>query len=120
MVKVRQPLSFHEESNHIPFFQDVAKQINGGISFGAQADPSVNSSGIASLNIDGQWAKVTSPVAPNTQFAVTHNLNRIPVGFDVKRQNLACSVYDSGTAWTTTQIFLKCSVASVTLTLFIH
>jgi len=38
----------------------------------------------------------------------------------VKRMNAAANIYDGTTAWTKTQIFLKCDVASVTISLFIH
>src|SRR5882672_12811472 len=109
MAKVRQPISFTKDANHLPFYQDVAKALNGNISFGSPVDPTVNSSGVDSVNIQGKWVKVTSPVTPNTEFAVTHNLDYVPVGYDIKRQDKACSIYDGTTAWTRTQIFLKCS-----------
>lgn len=86
--------------------------LRGNISYG---DPVTGAD-----NIDGAWATGTTPGVANTEFAVTHNLNRIPNGFDVKRMDKAARFYDSGTAWTKTQIFLKCDVVTVKYTLFIH
>lgn len=85
------------------------------ISFGQKTNNTDNGQ-----NIVGQWITGTSPSAANTEFAVAVNLGYIPVGFDVKRQNAAASFYDSGTAWTESNIYLKCSVASVVYTLFVH
>lgn len=101
----------HSETNYRQVLDQTDKILRRNVSFG---------DGSNSDNIFGVWVTVTSPVAPNTQFTVNHSLGQVPVAFDVKRKNAAGDVYDSGTPWTATQIFLKCSAASVTLTLFIH
>jgi len=115
MGKVRQPITHERENNHRDFFRDVARQINGGLSLGE-----ITQNGVEPVNIDAVWKTATTPGVVDTEFAVTHNLGRVPVGFDVKRMDKACIVYDSGTAWTDTQIFLKCNVITVAITLFIH
>jgi hypothetical protein len=74
-------------------------------------------------NIDGFWVVgLVTPGTPNTEFAVPYSLpqGRIAIAYDVKRMNAAANIYDGTTAWTKTQIFLKCDVASVTISLFIH
>lgn len=48
----------------------------------------------------------------NTEFSVTHYLARVPTGFLLVKSNKACNVYDSGTAWTTSTIYLKCDAAN--------
>ena len=53
----------------------------------------------------------------DTEFSVTHYLGRVPSGFIVTKSDKACSVYDSGTAWTTSTIYLKCDAANVALTI---
>jgi len=53
----------------------------------------------------------------DTEFSVTHHLGRTPAGFIVTKSDAACSVYDSGTTWTTTTLYLKCDAANVALTL---
>jgi hypothetical protein len=94
---------------------DRLRKVYSSISFGQVTDNTD-----AGQNITGQWVTGTSPATANTEFNITVNLGYIPVGFDVKRQSLAASFYDSGTAWTSSKIYLKCSVASVKYTLFIH
>jgi hypothetical protein len=53
----------------------------------------------------------------NTEFSVTHHLDRVPVGFFVTNTDKAVSVYDSGTAWTSTTIYLKANVANAAITI---
>ncbi len=56
----------------------------------------------------------------NIQFTVTHNLGRVPKFYDVKYISVSGIIYDSGTAWTKTQAFFKCSAANAHVRLFIH
>jgi len=53
----------------------------------------------------------------NTEFNKTHHLGRTPAGFIVTKSDKACSVYDSGTTWTTKTIYLKCDAANTALTI---
>lgn len=110
MPRPVKPIHF-QINNYRNVFEQTDKILRGNVSFG---------DGTNTDNVFGVWVTVISPVAPNTQFTVNHKLGQVPVAFDVKRKNAAGDVYDSGTPWTKTQIFLKCSGASVTLTLFIH
>jgi hypothetical protein len=48
----------------------------------------------------------------DTEFSVTHHLGRVPSGFLITMSDKACSCYDSGTAWTSSAIYLKCNAAS--------
>lgn len=98
------------------FHQDVEQAINGGIEFGSPVTGKI----IPGVNINGVWAIVADTGLANTEFSVIHNLNRIPVGFDVKRINLAAHIFDSGTVPTKTKMFFKCDVAHVVVTFFIH
>lgn len=100
--------------NLIALIRQHARVLAGNVSFGS------GSAQDTSQNISGVWATGTTPVTPGTLFTVNHTLGRVPVGFDVKRMDEAGSIYDSGTPWTATQIFLKSSAASATFTLFIH
>jgi len=94
---------------------DRRRKVYTNISFGQETDNTD-----LGQNITGQWVTGTSPATADTEFSITVNLGYTPVGFDVKRQDKAASFYDSGTAWTATTIYLKCSVASVKYTLFVH
>ena len=100
--------------NIIAIQRQHARVLAGNVSFGSGSPKDT------SQNISGAWATGTTPVTPGTQFAVTHNLGRVPVGFDVKRINMAGTIYDSGTPWTATQIFVESNVASAIFSLFIH
>jgi len=53
----------------------------------------------------------------DTEFSVSHHLGRVPNGFLVTKIDKAATVYDSGTSWTTTTVYLKCSAANVSVTL---
>lgn len=53
----------------------------------------------------------------NTEFSITHHLGRTPSGFIITKSDKAASVYDSGTTWTTSLIYLKCDTANVALSL---
>jgi len=82
---------------------------------GAAASQSVEQKG----NLDVAHAGATAPGVANTDFAVTHNLNRVPSGFIVTNSSAPCHVYGGGTPWTATQIFVKCDVINVLLNFMI-
>ena len=91
-------------------YEQLSRVINGLISFG---------NGVTRDNIDGEWASVTTPATPDTDFTVAHNMLRIPVGFILMNQTKAGVLYQGSVAWTTTDITLKCSVASDDIVIFI-
>lgn len=64
-----------------------------------------------------QTRSVSDTGTADTEFSVSHNLGRVPSGFVVTKTNKAGIVYDSGTAWTATAIYLKCSAANTAVTL---
>jgi hypothetical protein len=75
------------------------------------------------LDIDCWKGSGTSPVGANTEFAVAHQLQRVPWGFWIVQKNVAGDFYGTptlGTAWTAAtattagSIFLNCSASSVT------
>ena len=92
------------------FVTKARRSVDGHLGFGDGSDPD---------NMFGVWKTYTSNATPNTEDAITHGVGLVPVGYLVFVQDKAASFYKSGTAWTTNQIFLKCSVASVTVTIFI-
>jgi len=114
----------HVKSHLREIREDLARAVNGKLTFGSPQDQAQKQLG----NLDGVWPgtlavgyTVTTPGAPNTEFTVTHNLGRVPIGYDVKSLDAAAIIYDSRKAlWTPTQMFLKCNAASVNLVLFVH
>jgi hypothetical protein len=122
MKIIRPETSAIQDMNHKRFIEDLYKLSNRGISFGravqyhnnTQVDPN------ADQNIEGVSAEIANTGAANILFAVTHNLGRVPLFYDVKYMSDATIIYDSGTAWTKTQIFLKSTTANVKIRLWIH
>jgi len=70
-------------------------------------------------NINADIVTVADTGAANTEKAVTHSLKRIPNGFVVISIDKAGYCYDSGTAFTSTTIYIKCSVANAAVKLLI-
>lgn len=91
-------------------YQNLVNVINGNLGFG---------DGTLADNVNGVWINVVAPVAPNTDFTVTHNLNRLPVGYWPMRKDRACDVYTGSIAATKTQLTLRATVASAVLRLFV-
>lgn len=105
--------------------QDVQDRVhtilNGNVSNGGDPWSGGFLAGPASSegNTDSVHIKVQAGTA-GVEFAVTHNLNRIPTGFRVANRNNAGNCFDSGTIWTKTQIFLKCDVTGTQFNLEIY
>jgi len=93
-------------------WEQLARVINGQLSFG---------DGVNGDNIDGKWFTVVSPGVANTDFTITHNLQRDAVGYIIMAKDGACDVYTSPTVNTdpTHKIILRATTTGVTLTLFI-
>lgn len=90
--------------------------MQGRISFGVGTD------GENGQNVSGQFQQYTSNGVANTEDTIAHTVGSIPIGFLVLWQDKAGSFYQgptTGTAWTDSNIYLKCSVASVTALLFL-
>lgn len=93
-------------------YELLARIINGNISFG---------NGTASDNINGGWFTVITPGAPNTDFTIVHNLQRVAVGYLIMTKSAACDVYTSPTVNPnpTTQIILRATTGTTTLSIFV-
>lgn len=70
-------------------------------------------------NILGQFITYTTNVSANTEDAIPHSLGSIPIGYIVVRINKGGVIYDSGTTWTSSNIYLKCSTTSTLVTIFL-
>jgi hypothetical protein len=83
------------------------------IRFGSGSD------GARGENISGEWQVVADTGNADTEFSITHTIGAVPIGFIVTNIDKGAVIYDSGTAWTTTQIHLKASVANCAVTVFL-
>ena len=90
--------------------------LQGRVSFGTGVD------GVDGQNVSGQFQTYTSNATPDTEDTLAHTIGSVPLGYIVFTQNKAGSLYGTaslGTAWTSSNIYLKCSVSSVTFLLFL-
>lgn len=71
------------------------------------------------LNFDAIWVLYVSNATPSTEDTVPHALGRTPVGILVGIPDLAAVVFDTGTAWTETNIFIAADVATVTVNILV-
>lgn len=104
------------ESNIRRLEQDMTQLfecLKGRIRFGTATD------GYRGENLSGGFKTLTSSAVADSEETIAHGLGATPVGFLVLRQDKAGSFYDSGTAYDATNIYIKCSTATVTATLFI-
>jgi len=95
---------------------NIFNALQGRIRFGQ------GTSGSTGENIFGEWLTITTNAIANTETTFTHTCGTIPVGYLIVWQDKAGSIYQgptTGTAWTSNQISLKCSVASVQAKLFL-
>lgn len=70
-------------------------------------------------NVLGQFVTYTSNASANTEDTISHNLGSIPIGYIVVKINKGGVIYTSGTTWTSSHIYLKCSTTSTVVTLFL-
>ena len=90
--------------------------LNSGISLGTASVDNLK----AGL-LDAVYAHATTPATPNTEFTVKHTLGRVPIGFDTVSIDKAGILYVSRQgSWLETSIFLKCSVATATITIRVY
>lgn len=87
-------------------------------------DGSIDNNDVAG-KINGVWKVVTTPATANQEFAVPYTLydingnQRVARGYIVVRNGNGGVIYDGTTAWTTSNIYLRCTTASNTITLLV-
>jgi hypothetical protein len=84
----------------------------GRVRFGTGVD------GARGENISGEFQVFTAGSA-DAENTIAHTLGSVPIGYLVVKQSKAGSLYSGSTAWSSTNIYLKCSVASVVFTIFL-
>lgn len=112
-MKPEIPLPYHEPSNVTDVLERTHKVLSGNVSHGNLNPKDVG------RNMDEYPATATTPGVADTQFTINHGLNRVPVGFYLINKSGAVDVYDSGTAWTKSQIFLKATTINIAIKLLI-
>jgi hypothetical protein len=90
--------------------RELRQHFNGGIGFG---------DGTNSDNMFGVFYNYTTNAIADTQDTINHNLGIVPIGFLTLSLDKGAVLYKGATAWTSTQIFLKATLASVAARIFI-
>jgi len=125
-VTPSEQIAVRDERSFLQRVFNLFKEVNGFLDIGQSDQTATIGSNLYTGNLNGQWANVTSPAA-NTEFAVSHSLTdshgnpKVP-SFYFYIGNKSANVYqlpNTGTPWTTTQVFLKCDVATVALRIFV-
>ncbi len=93
------------EQELLSYSRELSALLNAGLKFAE--------------NFNAQLKTYTTNGVANTEDAVAHTLKRVPTGFLVVTRDKAGIVYDSGTTWTATNLYLKCSVATVAVKILI-
>jgi hypothetical protein len=88
----------------------LVRVLNGNVGFGDGTDYD---------NIKGEWITFTSDVVAGAENMIPHSLGMVPVGFILMVPPVTGTVNKGATPWTTSHIFLTCSAASQTVTLFL-
>jgi hypothetical protein len=113
-MKIKRPVTFNiQDTEHKRFVEDLFKLTLRNISFGTFVDGE-------DQNIAGKMIEIADSGVANSSITLTHNLGYVPKFYDVKYMSLATQVFDFGTAWTKTQIFLASSTAHTKLRVFVH
>lgn len=107
-------------SGLINYIRDVNQDFNnlflgmqGRMRFGTGVD------GARGENISGEFQVFTSNASADTEDTIAHTLGSVPIGFIIINRDKGGVVYDSGTAWTSTNIFLKTTTTSTLVTIFL-
>jgi hypothetical protein len=106
--------SITHQTPQIQVLQNHTRILSGNVDFGkSNTDQAKNIQGWHALNI-------TTPATANTDFPVPVSLGYIPDFFQVTSINANAVIYKGVTPWTAEIIYLRCSVASAIVSLFIH
>ena len=93
------------EQELLSFMNELSELLNGGLKF--------------SDNFNAEIIDVADTGPANSEFSVSHTLKRVPVGYIVINKDRAGDVYDSGTTWTSTTLYLKDDTANASIKLLV-
>lgn len=79
----------------------------------------LNNGLLFSDNFNASIGSFMTDLTPGVESAVAHGLKRIPEGYFIISRDKAGIVYDSGTAWDSTNIYVKSNVASLAVKILI-
>ncbi len=116
-VVLNEKRSLQEQIRMLDFnLSKIFRAFQSRIRFGDGADAEEGE------NIAGEFQQFTTSGTPDAENTVGHLVGAIPIGVMLMWQDKAGSLYQgptTGTNWTSTNVYLKCDVASVTFLVFL-
>lgn len=101
-------------------YQQAAKVINGNVNLIPQNAPALTiGTPLPGDNVANAHAMYITGT-PGTDDIVIHNLNRLPFGYHVEGKTATVDVFDSPTPNTTTNLYLRSTVAGVTVKIMVY
>lgn len=71
-------------------------------------------------NFDFEELSATAHATPDTEFSVTHTLERVPSRFIVVDIDEGGVVYKGTTAWTSTTVYFKCTTGGTAIKVLVY
>jgi hypothetical protein len=102
-------------------YQQLARAVNGNVSIIPQNAPALTltNTPLPGDNVANSHAIYVTGTAGSDD-VITHNLGRVPFGFHVTYKSASVDVYNSPTANTSTKIYLRSTVAGVTVKVMVY
>lgn len=111
---IDQLLKSEDQESHIDTdIKNIILALQGRIRFGD------GTTGDRGENVSGEFLTVTTNATPDTETSFSHTLGAVPVGYIVLSKDKAGVIYDGTTSWTSSAIYLRSNVASVTAKVFL-
>ena len=104
-AKPESPFDISLEEELLSAWLELAETINNGLKF--------------SDNFNAETKIVADTGVANTEFSISHTLKRVPTGYIAIKNSTSGVIYNGTTSWTTTAIYLRCSVANANITVII-
>jgi hypothetical protein len=117
MSQIRKRIKTVAPNPENPFEKALEQEL---YSFSSELAQILNKGLLFADNFNAETKTITDSGVADSQNTVAHTLKRVPAGFVVLKINKGGVVYDSGTAWTDTAIYLKCSAANAAITLLVY
>ena len=119
------PPFFSEEQFNDPSYQALIRQFYDRVSKRLNIINFLPPTGTITTNgkpgnLDAIWVAYTSNGTANTEDTVAHGLGRTPADMWVGLPDKSAVIYRSTTVWTSTNVYLKASAATVVVNVLLY
>lgn len=115
MSLITEPIPFEENDPNVEFLylNQLQRIVSAANFLSLTSRDGAIQQGDKAGNLNAVWVVFTSNGTANTEDTVPHTLGRVPFGFLASCPDKAAVIYNGTTAWTTSNIYVKTSVATV-------